>query len=323
MGRGPWSKLGSNVKKFAKRSTPVRTGDTPNPNCPPPPDVDPVESDGVGDRDDGGLVIRSPANARVRQLIRWRDNNRARRRDGVALVDSWRLVDRLIAAGRTIDQLFVREDDRRIDSHSRVATTMTRVSSDILSRIAYGQTDWPVVAVLKSQTPPIDSIQMTAIDSIQMTSGGLILIADRIEKPGNLGAIYRTADAAGVAAVILCGGGDRSHPAAIRNSQAASLLLPTAVASQSDAADRLRYAGYRILAARVEASLPIDEVDLTGNVAIVVGNEADGLADRWQSDDIAGVHIPMVGTVDSLNVSVSAAVLMMEAARQRRHHRNH
>ena len=301
MGRGPWSKLGSNVKKFVKRSPPVRTSDNGNPNSPPPTDVDPV-------------VIRSPANDRVRQLIRWRDNNRARRRAGVAIVDSWRLVRRLIDTGQTIDELFVREDERWSGQQTSSIHRVTRVSADMMMRIAYGQTDSPVVAVIKTQTPPIQSLSIPA--------GGFILVADRIEKPGNLGAIYRTADAAGVAAVILCGGGDRSHPTAIRNSQAASLLLPTATAVQTDCADVLCGAGYRVFAARVEASMPMDDVDLTGNVAIVVGNEAEGLADRWQSSDVAGVHIPMAGTVDSLNVSVSAAVLMMEAARQRRQRRD-
>lgn len=255
------------------------------------------------------VVIHSSSNERIRRIVRLRENNRARRRSGVVIVDGWRLVTRLIQLGFEAEAFFM-DQANGVDPSLQLPIPPTLVSCDILRRIAFGQTESSVVGVFRHQTQ--------SLADWTMPQASLILVADRIEKPGNLGAIYRTADAAGASGVVLCGGGDPGHPTAIRNSQAASLTLPTAAGSDADAASRFIAAGYQILAARVESSSPMDDFDLTKPTAIVVGNEAEGLAERWQFPDVAGIHIPMAGHVDSLNVSVSAAILLMEAARQRR-----
>lgn len=225
------------------------------------------------------------------------------------IVDGWRLVRRLIEMGMTPESIFVHEDTAA-DQIADLPIAATLVADAIAKRIAFGQTQSPVVGVFEHR--------LASLRDWSSPDSALVLVADQIEKPGNLGAIYRTADAAGVGGVILCGGGDPGHPTAIRNSQAASLAMPTAAGSDADAAARLAAAGYQILAARVESSRPIDDFDLTIPTAIVVGNEANGLAARWSMDGVEGIHIPMAGQIDSLNVSVSAAVLLMEAARQRR-----
>jgi TrmH family RNA methyltransferase len=151
-------------------------------------------------------------------------------------------------------------------------------------------------------------------------------VLDGFEKPGNIGAAFRCADAAGVGAVILTPkSADPLNPNAIRGSLGTVFTLPFAVADESEARRWLAARRYRTFAARVESSKPLWECDFSGPTAIVIGNEAGGLGDHWSAatapgdvaDDIHAVRIPMAGSVDSLNASASAAVLLFEARRQR------
>jgi len=140
-----------------------------------------------------------------------------------------------------------------------------------------------------------------------------------VEKPGNLGALLRSADGAGVDAVIVadpvC---DPWNPNAIRASLGTIFRLPLAVCSSDQAMAFLRAQHIAIVAARVDAAADYDSVDLRGPVAIVVGAETAGLSEIWSGADVVAVRIPMLGLADSLNVSATAAVLFFEAQRQRR-----
>ncbi len=269
------------------------------------------------------IVLRSTANPTIRHLVRLRDN-RARRRAGRVLVDGWRETIQAVNAGLPLLGLFVpesSEDPRRstdpatrdLAQAAASAGQLHWVSDAIMPKIAYGDSHRGVVAELQ---PPERTFQ-----DLSLPSHPLLMVLDRIEKPGNIGAMFRCADAAGVDAVLLCDSGDLWNPNAIRSSQGAVFHVPSCTGSQVDIAKFLESRSIRLIAARVESSQLLWETSLQGSVAILLGSESHGLGQRWQQVEgrgIEGVRIPMAGNVDSLNVSVSAAVILYEAVRQRR-----
>lgn len=147
----------------------------------------------------------------------------------------------------------------------------------------------------------------------------LVLVAEAVEKPGNLGALLRTADSAGCAALVICDPvTDLFNPNVIRAAQGAAFSVPVAVAPTSEAIAWAKAKGLRILATSPDGAKPLWDVDARGPVAIVMGSEKDGLAPAWLEAADARVFIPQAGLSDSLNVATAAAVCLFEAVRQRR-----
>jgi TrmH family RNA methyltransferase len=264
------------------------------------------------------VVLRSTANPNIRHLIRMRDNRTRRKADRV-IVDGWRETTRAIDAGLSLCQQYVPEstsqdDIQRVDPHFEKTIL---VSDSVMDRICYGSSPRGVVAEFQRPAQPLDQLRLP--------KRPLILVLDRLEKPGNIGAIFRCADAVGIDAVLLCESADQFNPNAIRNSLGSVFHVPSASGTPIELSQFLLARGIAAVAARVESSKPLWEIDFRGSMAIFVGSEAEGLADRWQtlgtdqgeSASIQGVRIPMQGTGDSLNVSVSAAVICYEARRQR------
>jgi RNA methyltransferase, TrmH family len=156
------------------------------------------------------------------------------------------------------------------------------------------------------------------LDRLGLPADPLVLVIEALEKPGNLGAVLRSADGAGVDAVIAASPRtDLFNPNAIRASAGTVFSVPLAAASSGDVMAWLRRNGIRVVAARVEAERAYTDADLRGPVAIALGAETDGLTDAWSGDGVEAVNLPMLGMADSLNVSVTAAVLAYEARRQR------
>jgi TrmH family RNA methyltransferase len=146
----------------------------------------------------------------------------------------------------------------------------------------------------------------------------LVIVTEDVEKPGNVGAILRSADAIGASAVIAVGGTDLHNPNVIRASVGTIFSVPVASASAAEVDAWLRARDVRIVASRVDATALHVDADLTGPLAIVLGSESSGLSDAWRAPDIGAIRLPMLGVADSLNVSAAAAVLLYEAWRQRR-----
>jgi TrmH family RNA methyltransferase len=143
------------------------------------------------------------------------------------------------------------------------------------------------------------------------------LVAEAVEKPGNLGAILRTADASKMDAIIVCDELlDVFHPNVIRNSLGCVFTVPVIVCSSDDAIDMLKKKNIQIFSTFMDESISLFDANLTGGVALVVGAEHQGLSASWRNVG-QNINIPMLGFVDSLNVSVASAVLMYEARRQR------
>jgi TrmH family RNA methyltransferase len=264
-------------------------------------------------------VLRSAANQTIRHLLRMRDN-RARRKAGRVIVDGWSETLHAIDAGLTLCGIYLPESleaaregaiGRVLDSIA--ADKITRVADSLMEKIGYGQSFRGVVAEFEQPSRTLEQLELPA--------SPLILVLDRIEKPGNVGAVFRCADAAGIDAVLLCDSCDLFNPNAIRSSLGSVFHVPSARGTTSELAQFLHDRKVRVMAARVESSVPLWTADLEGPLAIVLGSEADGLEDRWKTignSVVQGICIPMLGKVDSLNVSVSAAVIAFETRRRRR-----
>lgn len=264
----------------------------------------------------GRPLLTSTANPRVRSAAALRER-RERDRTGLTLVDGARELRRALEAGVRVKEAFVCEPllagvDARVvlDLLRATQADVQPVSEPVFEKLAFGERAEGVVAVVA--TPALDLAGLTLPDD------PLVVVVEGIEKPGNIGAILRSADGAGADALIVAGPRtDPFNPNAIRASAGTIFSLPQAAAPTADVVAWLRDRGLRIVAARVDADRLHTDADLTGPLAVIVGSEAHGLSAAWNGPDVTAVRLPMLGRADSLNVSVSAAVLLYEARRQR------
>jgi len=263
-----------------------------------------------------GPQITSQSNPRVRAAVALRDR-RERDASRLTIVDGAREVRRALEAGVDATEAFICEpllggEDARValDLIAARGIPVTSVSETVLAKLAFGGRSEGIVLVVR--------VPMRALADLDLGPDPLILVIEGVEKPGNIGAVLRTADGAGVSAVIAASPRtDLFNPNAIRASAGTIFAMPVASAPSPDVLAWLREHGIRIVTARVGAATGYTDADLTGSLAIVLGAEADGLTDTWSGPDVEPVGIAMAGVADSLNVSISAAVLAYEARRQR------
>jgi TrmH family RNA methyltransferase len=261
--------------------------------------------------------LASVSNPRVKAVVRLRD--RAERdRTGLTVVDGAREVGRAIAGGAEIVESFVCEPlATGADAHDAMRALVaagsgwTPVSQVVLEKLAFGNRVDGIVAVIRPSR--------RALTDLVLPEDPLVAVVEGVEKPGNLGAVVRSADGAGLDAVIAADARtDLFNPNAIRASLGTIFARPVVAAGSADVLAWLRERGLRIVTARVDASTDYTDADLTGPLAIVLGSEAQGLSTFWSGPDVEAVRLPMLGSADSLNVSATAAVLFYEAVRQRR-----
>ncbi len=267
-------------------------------------------------------MVESPAlssrqNPRFRQALALRDARQRRARRQL-LVDGTREIGAALDAGIEVLEAWVAperlrsQEARALLPRLRAAGAgLLTVSAPLLAALAYGDRDDGIVIV--AAEPPTD------LGRLALPAQPLVAVVEQVEKPGNLGALLRSADGAGVDAVIvadpLC---DPWNPNAIRASLGTIFSLPLAVSTSAEAVGFLCQQGIAIVAARLDGAVDYDAADLCGPIAIVVGAETSGLGAAWSGEGVTAVRIPMLGLADSLNVSASAAVLFYEARRQRR-----
>ena len=262
-------------------------------------------------------TITSVQNPRVKDAARLRDR-RHRERQGRFLIDGAREIRRALQAGIKLEQLFVCQELCRSDAAEQALELARSQGFEILSvtpqvfaKLAFGDRAEGILAT--AATP-----RTTLADLPALIPDLLVAVLASVQKPGNIGAVLRTADAAGVSAVILADPKtDVFNPNAIRASLGTIFSVPIAAASAAETLAWLRAKQCRILTTRVEARLTYCEGDYHGPTAIVLGSEAQGLSGGWTGADIVPVRVPMLGIADSLNVSATAAVLFYEAVRQR------
>jgi RNA methyltransferase, TrmH family len=261
------------------------------------------------------LEITSPANPRIKQLVALR-RRRARDESGVTLVEGRAEIELALAAGvrpRSVyccPALQSRDQPDLADRVRDLGVDVVRVSRPVFEKVSYreGPDGWLAVV------PAVEA----SLAHLALGPRPLILACAGLEKPGNLGAIVRTADAAGVAAVIAADPvADWGNPNVVRASKGTVFSVPVASATSDEVLAWVAAHGLQIVAATPDATRLVTEADLTGPTVIAVGAEHAGLPADWLERADVRVKIPMLGRADSLNVAASAAILAYEAVRQR------
>jgi TrmH family RNA methyltransferase len=259
-------------------------------------------------------TITSSANDRLKAVRRLARRGRDAQ---VFLVEGHRQVRRALEAGVPLRELYVAPelflgtDDLNLVAQAEAeGTRVVEVGRVAFASISRNARPDGLVAVAERWS--------TALDTIALSETPLVLVAEGVERPGNLGTIIRSACSAGADALVVCGGRtDVFHPDTVRGSVGTLFHLAVAASSSAEALGWLRRRGTSIVAATPQASRSPWDVDLARPTAIVVGSERHGLSPRWLDAADAAVAIPMPGPADSLNVAVAAGVVLFEAVRQR------
>jgi len=261
-------------------------------------------------------TITSRSNPRILDAVRLRDR-RERERTGRTLIDGARELTTAISAGTVIEAVYALDEDASIpvgvstilEAVRLKGIELVTVAPAVLQRLAFGDRLDGVVAV--ARVPDV------GLEHLSVSDPALVVVIEGLEKPGNLGAILRTADAVGASVIAADPRTDLFNPNAIRASLGTIFTVPIASASTSDTLAWLRERQIPIVAARVDATQPYWSADLRSSVAIALGSETHGLSDAWSGEGVSAVRLPMSGIADSLNVATTAAVLLYEATRQR------
>ena len=250
-------------------------------------------------------IITSVQNARIKHVVALQQKSSLRREEGLFVVEGQREIEHCVACGYEIVELFV------IDSLGYSGgIPATAVTQQVYEKMAYRDSTEGIIAVAKCKEH--------RLKDLHLKENPIVVILESVEKPGNLGAILRTAEAAGVDAVIVCDPlTDLYNPNLIRASIGGVFAVPVAVCSSKECIAFLKAHQTRILTAQLQDSYDYYDYDMSHATAIVMGTESTGLSQQWREAADAHIRIPMLGRLDSLNVSVSAAILIYEAVRQR------
>ena len=250
-------------------------------------------------------IITSVQNARIKHVVALQQKSQLRREEGLFVVEGQRETEHCIGCGYEVTELYV------LDSLNYTGNlNVTRVTPQVYEKMAYRGSTEGIIAVAKEQR--------CSLEDLQVPKNPLIVVLESVEKPGNLGAVLRTAEAAHVDAVIVCDPlTDFYNPNVIRASIGGVFSVPTVACSSKECIAFLKEKGIRILTAQLQDSYDYYDYNMAHATAIVMGTESTGLTNIWREAADAHIRIPMLGRLDSLNVSVSAAILMYEAVRQR------
>lgn len=254
-------------------------------------------------------MISSVQNERVKRVVALQQKSAERRRAGLFVVEGRRELQHCIEAGLQMESVFWCPELLAEEPIS-LTSDVIEVTRQVYEKMAYRGSTEGLLAVVHSR-------QLTLAD-LQLPEKPLIVVVESVEKPGNLGAILRSADAAGATAVIVCDPlTDLYNPNLIRSSVGAFFSVPCVACSSEECIAFLKQHGVQILTAQLQDSSLYYDVDMQQATAIVMGTESTGLTQQWREVADAHIRIPMLGRIDSLNVSVSAAILLFEAVRQR------
>lgn len=265
-------------------------------------------------------TITSPQNPKIKTLLELQEKSKARRREGLFVVEGLRELMHCISAGYQVHTIFacpeILQESILMEIDTAVSDKGYRcnyfyISRNIYEKVAYRGSTEGVIAELVCKSH--------SLEDLCLPENPLVVVLESVEKPGNLGAILRSADAAGVDAVIVCDPlTDMYNPNLIRSSIGGIFTVRTAATSSEEAIRWLKDKKIKIYTAQLQDSEWYYDTDMSKGTAIVMGTEATGLTDVWRNAADAHIKIPMLGKLDSLNVSVSAAILMYEAVRQRK-----
>ena len=293
-------------------------------------------------------TITSAQNPKIKNLLLLQEKSKARREQGLFVVEGRRELEHCLRAGFIIRTLFVCPEitgASALDSaeiyfsgrcpknqisapsflrhpthaeapchseRSEESPLVIEIPEQLYRKVAYRESTEGILAEVEYRS--------LTLEDLELPENPLVMVLEAVEKPGNLGAVLRSADAAGADAVIICDPlTDLYNPNLIRASIGAVFTVPTVACTSADAIAFLQKLGIQILTAQLQDSSLYYDVDMRRGTALVMGTEATGLTGQWRKAASAHIRIPMLGRLDSLNVSVSAAILLFEAVRQRQH----
>ena len=293
-------------------------------------------------------TITSAQNPKIKNLLLLQEKSRARREQGLFVVEGRRELEHCLEAGYSVKTIFVcpeifgsiadegtvsliasaslrplprpsaagpsllsgRGWPEILDTVPSSAEAVIEIPEALYRKVAYRESTEGIIAEVE--------FRALGLQDLNLPENPLIMVLESVEKPGNLGAVLRSADAAGADAVLICDPlTDLYNPNLIRASIGAVFTVPTVACSSEDAIAFLQSRGIQILTAQLQDSSLYYDVDMRRGTALVMGTESTGLTDVWRRAASAHIRIPMLGRLDSLNVSVSAAILLFEAVRQR------
>lgn len=258
--------------------------------------------------------ITSAQNQKIKDLLALQEKSKERRKKGLFVVEGRRELIHCVEAGYEPYAIFFCPEIISGTDFDEIAQRCDcayyEIPRHLYDKAAYRGGTEGVIAELRCKE--------TDLESLRLKDKPLVVVLESVEKPGNLGAVLRSADASGVDAVIVCDPlTDIYNPNLIRSSIGAIFTVPVATASSEETIKWLKDNKIKIYTAQLQDSEWYYDTDMKGGTAIIMGTEATGLTDAWRKAADAHIKIPMLGKLDSLNVSVSAAILMFEAVRQR------
>jgi RNA methyltransferase, TrmH family len=258
------------------------------------------------------LRITSSQNPRIKSLLAL-EKPRERKKQQVFIIEGLKELRLAAGEGYRIHTVYYCDEMISVDAITDILTDEIQtipVSKDVFDRIAIRENSGGVLAVARMKNHNLENLLLS--------NTPLVLVLEAVEKPGNLGAILRTADAAGLDAVIICDPQtDFYNPNVIRSSLGCVFTKQIASATSEETIGWLRKNKIAIYCTYLKASTPYDQTDFTRSCALVMGTEATGLSDVWVKNSDGNIIIPMQGKIDSMNVSTATAVVVFEARRQR------
>lgn len=258
--------------------------------------------------------ITSIHNTYIKSLLKLQEKARERRKTGTFIIEGKREISLAVAANYQFDTILYYPDlisEQEILHLFNENVNRIEISKEVYQKVAYRDSTEGIIAVTKAKDFSLESIQFKS-------EKPLILIAESIEKPGNIGALLRTADAANVDAVFIADAkSDVYNSNIIRSSVGCVFTNTIAVATSQEIITFLQEKNINIYAATLQNSNEYHKVNYKNASAIVVGTEATGLSEIWREEATQNINIPMQGKIDSMNVSVAAAIVIFEAKRQR------
>ena len=270
-------------------------------------------------------IITSAQNPKIKNLLLLQEKSKARREQGLFVVEGRRELQHCLEAGYKARTVFVCPEiadssevtdllrmTKQVACHSERSeeSSVIEIPEQLYRKAAYRESTEGIIAEVEYKS--------LRLEDLHLPEKPLVMVLESVEKPGNLGAVLRSADAARADAVLLCDPlTDLYNPNLIRASIGAVFTVPAVACSSEEAIAFLQARGIRILTAQLQDSSLYYDVNMTRGTALVMGTESTGLTDVWRKAASAHIRIPMLGRLDSLNVSVSAAILLFEAVRQR------
>ncbi|WP_338377049.1 RNA methyltransferase [uncultured Flavobacterium sp.] len=257
--------------------------------------------------------ITSIQNPYIKSLVQLQEKAKARKQTGTFLIEGKREIELAIKGNYEIETiLFLREliSENQLNSLTTKQLNTIEISKEVYQKLAYRDTTEGIIAIAKTKN--------LALSDLKLPENPLILVLESIEKPGNIGAMLRTADAANIDAVILANPkSDLYNPNIVRSSVGCLFTNQIASGTTEEVITFLKEKNINFYSATLQNSNEYHKVDYSTPTALVVGTEATGLTQKWRDESTQNIIIPMQGEIDSMNVSVAAAILLFEAKRQR------